>query len=369
MTLNLKSIRRDLHRIPELGFELPLTSQYLFDMLTSMGYQPQSIAQTGWLVTIPGWSEDILMFRSDMDGLPILEKNTHDYKSTNLNMHACGHDAHMSMLLGLANELKGQSFYHTIVLLFQPAEESPGGARVVLEELPFEYNRVKGCFGLHVYPQLDTHQIGTKPGPMMAQNGEIDIIVHGVASHAGTPHRGIDALQIASNLMQSLQSIISRNMNPLDSVVAHFGKINGGEARNSLADRVVCEGTLRAFSQKNYDSLKQLIRQHVKAFEVMHGVSIECDIRDFYPSVTNDSQLFMRIQSILNDQLTVIEPVMLAEDFGFYTQVMPSLFMFLGSGNPKTSLHSPTFDLDESILQTGVDVYSKIIESFEKKEG
>ena len=368
MTLNLKSIRRDLHRIPELGFELPLTSQYLFDMLTSMGYQPQSIAQTGWLVTIPGWSEDILMFRSDMDGLPILEKNIHDFKSTNLNMHACGHDAHMSMLLGLANELKGQSFYHTIVLLFQPAEESPGGARVVLEELPFEFNRVKGCFGLHVYPQLDTHQIGTKPGPMMAQNGEIDIIVHGVASHAGTPHRGIDALQIASNLMQSLQSIISRNMNPLDSVVAHFGKINGGEARNSLADRVVCEGTLRAFSQKNYDSLKQLIRQHVKAFEVMHGVSIECDIRDFYPSVTNDSQLFKKVEAILGNQLTVIEPVMLAEDFGFYTQVMPSLFMFLGSGNPKTSLHSPTFDLDESILQTGVDVYTKIIESLEPKK-
>lgn len=367
MTLNLKSIRRDLHRIPELGFELPLTSQYLFDMLTSMGYQPQSIAQTGWLVTIPGWSEDILMFRSDMDGLPILEKNTHNYKSTNLNMHACGHDAHMSMLLGLANELKGQSFYHTIVLLFQPAEESPGGARVVLEELPFEINRVKGCFGLHVYPQLDTHQIGTKPGPMMAQNGEIDIIVHGVATHAGTPHRGIDALQIASHLMQSLQTIISRNMNPLDSVVAHFGKINGGEARNALADRVVCEGTLRAFSQKNYDSLKQLIRQHVKAFEVMHGVNIECDIRDFYPSVTNDSQLFKKVENILGNQLTVIEPVMLAEDFGFYTQVMPSLFMFLGSGNPKTSLHSPTFDLDESILQTGVDVYSKILESFENK--
>jgi len=368
MTLNLKSIRRDLHRIPELGFELPLTSQYLFDMLTSMGYQPQSIAQTGWLVTIPGWSEDILMFRSDMDGLPILEKNTHDYKSTNLNMHACGHDAHMSMLLGLAHELKEQSFYHTIVLLFQPAEESPGGARVVLEELPFEFNRVKGCFGLHVYPQIDTHQIGTKPGPMMAQNGEIDIIVHGVAAHAGTPHRGIDALQIASNLMQSLQSIISRNMNPLDSVVAHFGKIHGGEARNSLADRVVCEGTLRAFSQKNYDALKQHIRQHVKAFEVMHGVNIECDIRDFYPSVTNDSQLFKKVEAILGNQLTVIEPVMLAEDFGFYTQVMPSLFMFLGSGNPKTSLHSPTFDLDESILQTGVEVYTKIIESLEPKK-
>ncbi len=365
MSFDVKTCRRELHRMPELGFDLPQTSSFIVKTLRSWGYEPLSIAQSGWLVTIPGDTSDILMFRTDMDALPIKELNTHDFVSTNDNMHACGHDAHMSMMLGLAHALKGKTFKQTIVLLFQPAEESPGGAKVVLEQLPFETSRVKGCFGLHVFPALEKHKLGTKPYGFMATNGEIDITVFGVSAHAGTPHLGKDAILIASSLLTSLQSIISRSTNPLESKVLHIGVLKAGEVRNSVADTAHMQGTLRAFTQEGYLTLKSQINQLIQSYEMMHEVKITCEIRDGYPVVTNDPQLVNHCVSLFKDQLEIIPEVMLAEDFGFYTQVMPSLFMFLGLGHPNTSLHSPTFDLDESVLETGVQAYLNIIDSFQ----
>jgi amidohydrolase len=365
MSLDLKAIRRELHRIPELGFDLPQTSAFVLKQLKSWGYDPQPIAQSGWLVIIPGLSDDILMFRTDMDALPIKELNTHDFISTNANMHACGHDAHMSMMLGLAHALIGKTLKQTLVLLFQPAEESPGGAKVVIEELPFEISRVKGCFGLHVYPALEKHTLGTKSYGFMATNGEIDIKVKGVSAHAGTPHQGKDAILIASSLLTSLQSIISRETNPLESKVLHIGVLKAGEVRNSVADTAILEGTLRAFAQEGYFKMKDSILRMIHSFEIMHDVKIECDIRDGYPVVYNDPHLVSSFKELFKDQLKEIEGVMLAEDFGFYTQVMPSVFMFLGLGEPSVSLHSPRFDLDEAVLETGVNAYLKIIESFQ----
>jgi len=367
MSLDLTHIRRTLHQIPELGFELPLTSATLKSILESLGYTPILIAKSGWLVIIPGTSEDILMFRSDMDGLPLLEKNIHDYRSTNQNMHACGHDGHMSMLLGFADKIQGQTFHQTLVLLFQPAEESPGGAKVVLEELPFELKRVKGCFGLHLYPQLPLHQLGSKPYGFMATNGEIDITIHGQSAHAGLPHQGKDAVVIASSLMMSIQSILSRNTNPLESKVINFGVLKAGEVRNSVADTALLQGTLRAFSQQGYQALKDNLQRMIQAYEVMHDVHIECEIRDGYPVVYNDPVLYTQAKDVFKDQLSEIDGVMLAEDFGFYTEVMPSLFLFLGTGNPHTSLHSPTFDFDEVVLETGVNAYLSLLESFQSK--
>lgn len=365
MSLDLTHIRRTLHQIPELGFDLPLTSASIKSILESMGYTPISIAKSGWLVIIPGLSEDILIFRTDMDGLPIQEKNTHDYRSTNQNMHACGHDGHMSMLLGFADKIQGQTFHQTLVLLFQPAEESPGGAKVVLDELPFELNRVKGCFGLHLYPQLPLHHLGAKPFGFMATNGEIDITIHGQSAHAGLPHQGKDALLIASSLMMSIQSILSRNTNPLESKVINIGVLRAGEVRNSVADTALLQGTLRAFSKQGYQALKEHLQRMIQSYEVMHDVRIDCVIRDGYPVVYNDPSLFARAKELFNDQLSEIDGVMLAEDFGFYSEVMPSLFMFLGTGNPKTSLHSPTFDFDEVVLETGVNTYLELLNSFQ----
>jgi amidohydrolase len=365
MNLDLKAIRRELHRIPELGFDLPLTSTFIAEKLKSWGYAPQAIAQSGWLVILPGTSEDIFMFRTDMDGLPIHELNAHDFVSTNANMHACGHDAHMSMMLGLAYALQGKTYKQTIVLLFQPAEESPGGAKVVLEELPFETSRVKGCFGFHVYPALEKHAIGTKPYGFMATNGEIDIKVLGVSAHAGTPHQGKDAILIASSLLTSLQSIISRETNPLESKVLHIGVLKAGEVRNSVADTALMQGTIRAFTQDGYFKMKDAILRMIHSFEIMHEVKIECEIRDGYPVVYNNPDLVSHCKEVFKDQLKEIDGVMLAEDFGFYTQVMPSVFMFLGLGEPSVSLHSPRFDLDEAVLDTGVKAYLRIIESFQ----
>lgn len=365
MTLDLKAIRRDLHQIPELAFDLPKTSQYIQDVLTSFGYTPQRIARSGWLVMIPGETDKILMFRSDMDGLPIQEQNTHDFVSRNQNMHACGHDGHMSMLLGLAHYCVNRRFKHTIALVFQPAEESEGGAAVVLQELPFDLDAVVGCFGFHLYPGCALHEVASKAHGFMATNGELDITIIGKTAHAGTPHLGQDAIVIAASCIQALQSIISRETDPLQARVLHIGKLVAGEVRNSVAHTARLEGTIRAFSQASYVNLKSSIQRMIQAFEQMHGVTIECDIRDGYPVVVNDEHLLKHVKTNVVPELVEIDPVMLAEDFGFYTQKMPSLFMFLGTGNPTSSLHSPTFDFDEDVLITGVNVYRRIIESFE----
>lgn len=363
----VRETRRALHRIPELAFDLPKTSAYIYQELISFGYSPIATAKTGWIAVLPGMTEEAVAFRADMDALPVTEDTGVDFASEHPGkMHACGHDGHMAMLLGFAKKLKEMPTPEkTVVLIFQPAEEAPGGARLIMESGILKTLRVKQIFGFHLYPGLPEGVLGLTKGPMMARNGEFDITIKGKSSHAGQPHEGADALLAGASLVASIQTIGSRNLNPLSPFVVNVGTFNAGEARNIVAGLAELMGTIRSFDKESYEKIKEKLHHLAKGAELSYGVTVELEIRDYYPEVNNDESLVEKIMTILPESsYQVLKPVMLAEDFSFYQQEIPGVFMFLGTRKqvePYYSLHSARFNFDEQVLQSGIEYYSKIL--------
>lgn len=364
----IKDIRRELHQIPEIGFEEYKTSNYIKDKLIEYGYKPIRVAKTGWIVHIRGnGKQNAIAFRADIDGLMIVEKNDVEYKSKHKsNMHACGHDGHMAILLGFAKYLfKSSNILRDIILVFQPAEEGPGGAKAIIYEGIFEKYNIEYIFGLHIFPDIEEGMVGVCKGPMMAQTGELDIRITGKSGHGAMPHKSIDGIYVASKLIDNYQSIISRNIDPLDSGVLTIGKIKGGEARNIIAEDIELEGIIRTFNNKVYDKIKRRINDINMGLEKMYNVKIEAHIRDMYLAVNNDEKLFDKILDAFDkEDISYLKPMMLGEDFAFYQQRIPGFFFMLGSGSIDKSfnypLHSSRFNFDEDILIKGVEMYIKI---------
>lgn len=368
MTDDLKKYRRELHQIPELGFDLFLTSKYIQNELIQMGYTPRQMAKTGWVIHKDGLSKEAILFRTDMDALPVKEETGTDFISKHHGkMHACGHDGHMAMMLGFAKFIaKQKELKKTVVMIFQPAEEGPGGAKVMIEEGLFDLYDIKAVYGIHLYPGLTEGLYGLVDGPMMAQNGEFDITITGKSSHGAQPHLGDDAMIAASQLIQGYQTIISRKVNPLDSVVITIGTIKGGQARNIIAQNVSLSGTMRAFKTEVYLKVKQWMHQIDRGIEMQYAVKIDNHIEDYYPPVTNDHTLFENLKnSLSSDQYHMIEPMTVSEDFAFYQQKVPGVFVMLGSRNKEKGyvhpLHSCYFNFDEKILLKGVELYKHIL--------
>lgn len=368
MINQLKKYREDLHQIPELAFDLFQTSQYIKEELIALGYQPLSMAKTGWVVHKEGKSKDAIMFRTDMDGLPVHEKTQCSFQSRHEGrMHACGHDGHMAMMLGFAAYVSTLTHLEkTIVMIFQPAEEGPGGAKVMIEEGLFDLYSVKAVYGIHLYPELEEGIYGLVDGPMMAQNGEFDLRIEGKSSHGALPHLGNDAIIAASQLVQSYQMIMSRRISALDRAVITVGTIHGGEARNIVAKEVKMSGTIRAFDQMLYEKIKYWIHDIDQGIAKAYQVKIINDIKDYYPPVINDHQLFDQlVKSLHNNQYRLIDPMPVSEDFAFYQQKVPGVFVMLGSRNEKKGfthpLHSDYFNFDSSILIKGVELYQSIL--------
>lgn len=368
MTDQLTTYRRELHQIPELGFDLYLTSEYIKHQLIRMDYQPKKMAKTGWVIHKEGLSKEAILFRTDMDALPVKEETGIDFISKHPNkMHACGHDGHMAMMLGFASYVsKLKNLKKTVVMIFQPAEEGPGGAKVMIEEGLFELYDIKAVYGIHLYPGLDEGLYGLVDGPMMAQNGEFDITITGKSAHGAQPHLGDDAMIAASHLIQSYQNIISRRVNPLDSVVITVGTIKGGEARNIICQEIKMSGTMRAFKSDVYESVKKWMHQIDQGIELQCSVKIDNCIQDYYPPVINDHVLFENLKTSLSDlQYRMIEPMTVSEDFAFYQKKVPGVFVMLGSRNEKKGyihpLHSSYFNFDEKILTQGVELYIHLL--------
>ena len=368
MNDRLKHDRRALHQIPEIGFDLYKTSQYLYERLIEMGYEPIQMAKTGWLITKKGKSARAILFRTDMDGLPVEEKTGVAYQSTHEKaMHACGHDGHMSMMLGFASYVsKLQSLEKTIVMIFQPAEEGPGGAKVMIEEGLFKRYDIEAVYGIHLYPGLEEGLYGLVDGPMMAQNGEFDLVIEGLSAHGAMPHQGHDAMIAAANLISAYQTILSRTLNPLDAGVITVGTIHGGEARNIIAKEVKMSGTMRAFKTDVYQLMKQRMHEIDEGIALTHQVKIHNDIKDYYPPVINDHELFTILTKTLDQEsYRIIEPMTVSEDFAFYQQHVPGVFVMLGSRNEKKGyihpLHSCYFNFDEVILEKGVKLYQTLL--------
>lgn len=373
---NITEIRRHLHMYPEKAFSEFETAKYITGRLKRIGIDVVAdVAGTGVIGIIkgqPGFRS--IAVRADMDCLEVNEDTGISFASKIPGrMHACGHDGHMAAVLGLAEYLacSGKIFKDNILFIFQPAEEGPGGAKTIVESGILDDFKIKAFLALHIFPEIEQGKIGCCAGPMTARNGEVDIKVSGKSSHGALPHEGIDSIVVSAQLIQAIQSIISRRLDPRDSAVITFGKIYGGEARNIIPGGVALEGTIRAFSEDVYNTIKKNIFDLCNGIGTANGCSIEAEIRDMYPEVYNDSSLFdTLLRTAGKDNVEVIKPLMISEDFSYYKNVAPELMFMLGSRNEYKGytypLHNSKFNFDEDILMLGISVFIKMIQVLEK---
>ncbi len=363
------AIRHHLHRHPELSYQEFETSKYLQQKLTELGIAFEVMATTGIVAIIKGNNPEsrVIALRGDMDALPITEENDVDYQSNNQGiMHACGHDVHTTILLGAArilNELKN-NFEGTIKLLFQPGEErNPGGASYMIRDGALENPKPQGIIALHVHPGLDVGKLSFKKGRVMASADEIYITIRSKGGHAAAPHLTADTVLIASLLIVSLQQIISRNNNPTSPSVLSICSIQGGHTTNVIPSEVKLMGTFRAMDETWRYKAHELITKQATA--IVEGMGAELDLRiDVgYPTVDNDP-IFTEIAwqqantFIGKENVEETELRMGAEDFGYYTQVIPGCFFRLGVRNEAKGIiynvHTPKFNIDESAIEIGV---------------
>jgi amidohydrolase len=283
-----------------------------------------------------------------------------------MKMHACGHDGHTTLLLLLALLIHNSrdKLKVNVVFLFQPAEEGRGGAEVMITDGALKNPDVDRIYGMHLWPDVPKGKIGVRWGPMMAKTCGFDIIVHGLSSHGASPQNGVDAVVASALLITMLQTAITRNVDPHSGAVLTIGKIEGGMAHNIIADKVVMKATLRVFSQHTYDQLMQRIRAMTDGVAVATGAKFEIEEHQHYPCVDNPRYLVEDFYQYIDMSDTVIaDPVMASEDFSYYQQQIPGLFMFLGAGGGKNiaPLHNGGFDFDEDALLFGVEIYRRML--------
>lgn len=365
--------RRDFHKHPELGFEEHRTAKVIADKLNSYGIEVRTgIGKTGVIGDL--YSKrggKTIALRADMDALSIRETNDVSYRSQNNGvMHACGHDGHMAMLLGAAKILSQSKdrFSGNIRFIFQPAEEEEGGARYMIADGCLE--NVDEIYGMHLWNFQPHGKIGVKPGPVMAAADIFDIIVKGIGGHGAVPQGTVDAIVTASNLIMSLQTIVSRNTDPLESTVLTVGKISGGHGFNIIADEVKLRGTVRAMTEENRLMVKARMQEIIDGVAKSTGAKIEMDYQEGYPPTINDVDASQKVVQAANKIVSkgAIEPylTMGAEDFSYYLQKIPGCFFFIGSAPSDKKLmsvphHCSHFDIDERALLVGTSVFVQLI--------
>ena len=373
--LNMKDdcvkIRRDLHRIPEIGFELHQTHEYIKPLIEQT--QPDELrvlAGAGFKAVYYAEGADrTIAFRADMDGMKNTEENRFRFRSRNKGvMHGCGHDGHMTILLLLARwiSLNRERLKCSVVLIFQPGEEGWGGARKMIDEGVLENPKIDRIYGLHLWPTVPKGKIGIRWSNLMAQTSDFEIKVHGKSAHASTPQMGIDAIVVAAELVTMVQTVITRDVDPHQDALLTLGKIQGGTSHNVIAEEVTISGTLRVFSNELYRTLSHKIAALMQGLETATGAQIDMDRKVRYPSVRNPRELVEQFYTVLDsmDDTVLVEPVMAAEDFAEYQQEIPGLFFFLGVQEPTGTapLHSSHFNFDERVLLTGVETFKRILE-------
>jgi amidohydrolase len=368
----LAKIRRQIHMWPELGMQEHRTAQLVEAHLGEMGIVPRRMAGTGvWALVRSGAPGKTVLLRADMDALPIQDRKTVTYASRVPGvMHACGHDAHVACLLGAARLLvESLPFPGNVIVLFQPAEEGPGGAEPMIREGAMDDPQVDACFGLHTETEMETGTVGVTFGPANAAVDTLEINVRGEGGHGAEPQRAVDAIVTSAHLVTALQSVVSREIGPLDSAVVTIGTINGGYRHNIIADEVRMTGTLRSLKPESREYLRNSVLRIAGNTAQAFRARCEVKLSPGYPSLVNDDAMTALVQaaasSLLGEDRVLVfnEPSMGAEDFSYYLEKAPGSFFKLGAGSSPASrypAHHPLFDLDEACLPVGAAVLAKV---------
>ncbi|HEY9596685.1 MAG TPA: M20 family metallopeptidase [Cyanophyceae cyanobacterium] len=381
--------RRHLHQRPELGFKEELTAQFILHLLQEWGFEQTTdesiplryqtgIAKTGTVAIIdsdrPG---PVLAIRADMDALPIQEENDVPYRSQHDGrMHACGHDGHTAIALGTVYYLAQhrEEFAGTVKIIFQPAEEGPGGAKPMIEEGVLKHPDVDAIIGLHLWNNLPLGTVGVRSGALMAAVECFRCTIFGKGGHGAMPHQTIDSIVTSAQIVNALQTIVARNVDPIESAVVTVGELHAGTALNVIADTARMSGTVRYFNPKLEGYFRQRIEQIIAGICQSQGASYDLDYWHLYPPVINNAEMAELVGSVA---LNVIETpagivpecqTMGGEDMAYFLQAVPGCYFFLGSANPTKDLayphHHPRFDFDETALGMGVEIFVRCVEKF-----
>jgi amidohydrolase len=366
--------RRDIHAHPELGFEEQRTSDLVAAKLAEFGCEVyRGIGKTGVVGRLRvGASPRSVGLRADMDALPIQEANNFDYRSRNDGrMHACGHDGHTTMLLGAARYLaETRNFDGTVNFIFQPAEEGLGGAAAMVEEGIFDRFPCDAIFGMHNTPGLAVGKFTIRTGPMMAGGGFFDITVLGRGAHGARPESGVDPVIAASHIAAALQTIVSRNVRPVDTAVVSVTRFHAGDAYNVIPEKAVIGGTVRAFDNETFGLIEQNMKRIANGVATGFGATAEVDFRSLFPPLINDAQEAAFIAETAaevvgaehverNGQL-----VMASEDFSHMLNRRPGAYIRIGNGDaPGTcQVHNPGYDFNDAALPIGASLFARVVE-------
>ena len=359
--MGIREDRRALHGIPELDRALPETVSYLRGALEGLNcrlFSPMEGALCAWF---DFGRPSAIAFRADADALPMAERTGADYASRHPGrMHACGHDGHMAIVLELARRLsRKQSLPHNVLLLFQPAEETTGGARDLCETGIFETYRVEAVFGLHLWPGLPFGAVFSRPGALMARSCEVNVDIYGKSAHIARASEGVDALAAGAELYRragELESSLPQGVLRL----LKFGFFQSGTVRNALSAHTRLEGSLRAYEDDVFDFLQQGLTEICRQVEKDFGCTVKLHMTQGYPAVWNPEGLYRKVRQQV-DFRELDAPSMTAEDFSWYQRRLPGLFFFLGVGDTP-ALHADTFDFDDAVLEAGADFFEELAE-------
>ncbi len=381
-TAEIQQLRRDIHAHPELSYEEHRTSDLVAAKLTEWDIPVlRGMGGTGVVGVIrKGTSDRAIGLRADMDALPMQEINTFGHTSRhNGKMHACGHDGHTAMLLGAAHHLaRHAAFDGTVYVIFQPAEECGAGAQRMIDDGLFVKCPMQAVFGMHNWPGLPLGTFAVREGPMMASANEFEVTIHGKGAHAAQPHKGIDPILVAVQMVQSWQTIVSRNVSPVESAVLSVTQIHSGSATNVIPDQARLIGTVRTFKSDVLDMVESTMQRIAEHTAQAFGASVDFKFQRNYPALVNHAKetavCAKVMQSVVGaDRVQVgIEPTMGAEDFAYMLQAKPGCYVFIGNGDGShrdhghglgpCNLHNASYDFNDQLLPVGATYWVQLVQ-------